>query len=145
VLTIYPPYVYQLFRLRCVTGDADMESQLIDLYPARVINIPFIKEVNMATKKIAKKNAPPDYRLELKRLNRIKGQVEGIERMIIDKRYCPDIVIQIKAARSALKSLEATIIDGHMGHCVKQAIQSRDPIIVQKKLDEILNLFKGQN
>ncbi len=80
----------------------------------------------------------------LKRLSRIKGQVEGVERMILEKRYCPEIVIQIKAIRSALKSLEANVIEGHMRSCVKQAISSRDPIIVQEKLEEIVSLMKGQ-
>lgn len=81
---------------------------------------------------------------ELRRLSRIKGQVEGIERMINDKRCCPEIVIQIKAIRSALRSLEASIVESHMRHCVKAAIKSRDPILVQEKLEEILLLMKGQ-
>lgn len=88
--------------------------------------------------------AAHDHSSELKRLSRIKGQVEGIERMIHDKRYCPDIVMQIKAIRSALRSLEANIIEGHMRHCVKAAIKSKDPIIVQEKLEEIVLLMKGQ-
>ena len=86
-----------------------------------------------------------DHSVELKRINRIKGQVEGIERMITDKRYCPEIVIQIKAIRSALKSLEANIIEGHILHCVKDAIKSKDSTVVQEKLDEIISLFKGQS
>lgn len=78
-------------------------------------------------------------------MNRIKGQIEGVERMIIDNRYCPEIVIQIKAIRAALKSLEANIVEGHMRHCVKDAIKSRDPAIVQEKIEEILLLMKGQS
>ncbi len=85
-----------------------------------------------------------DHSAELRRLNRIKGQVEGVERMIVERRYCPDIIQQIKAARSALKSLEASIIEGHMRHCVKQAIASRDPFVVQQKIEEIILLVKSQ-
>lgn len=84
-----------------------------------------------------------DHSSELRRLSRIKGQVEGVERMIIEKRYCPEIVIQIKAVRSALKSLETNIIEGHMKHCVHDAVKSRDPVIIQKKINEILLLIKG--
>ncbi len=87
--------------------------------------------------------APHDHSSELKRLSRIKGQVEGVERMIQEQRYCPEIVNQIKAIRSALKSLEVNVIEGHMRHCVKQAITSRDPIVVQEKLEEIVSLMKG--
>lgn len=85
-----------------------------------------------------------DHTSELKRLNRIIGQVEGVERMILEQRYCPEIVQQIKAARSALKSLEASIVEGHMRHCVKQAIASRDPFVMQQKIEEIILLVKGQ-
>ena len=85
-----------------------------------------------------------DHSGELKRMNRIKGQLSGVEKMIVEKRYCPEIVIQIKAVRAALKSLESNIIEGHMRHCVKDAIKSRDPVVVQEKIEEILFLMKGQ-
>ena len=85
-----------------------------------------------------------DHSAELKRISRIKGQMEGIERMIFDKRYCPDIIIQLKAVRSALRSLEANIIEGHMRHCVKMAFKSKDNTIMEEKLEEILLLMKGQ-
>jgi DNA-binding FrmR family transcriptional regulator len=104
-----------------------------------------LQETRAPKKESASKTLPPhDHTAELKRLNRVKGQIEGIERMIIEKRYCPDIVMQIKAARSALRSLEANVVEGHMRHCVKTAIKSRDPIVVQEKLEEILLLMKGQ-
>lgn len=86
-----------------------------------------------------------DHSAELKRLNRIKGQVEGVERMINERRYCPEIVQQIKAARAALKGLEATIIESHMRHCVKEAIASRDAYVVQEKIEEVILLLKAQN
>lgn len=85
-----------------------------------------------------------DHSSELRRLSRIKGQVEGLERMILEKRYCPDIVIQIKAVRSALRSLEANVVEGHMRHCVKTAMKSQDPEVIQEKLEELLLLLKGQ-
>lgn len=108
------------------------------------------KNLEVRTKKTTSSQLPAsskqghDHSSELKRLSRIKGQVEGVERMILDKRYCPEIVNQIKAIRSALKSLEANIIEGHMRSCVNQAIKSRDPVVVQEKLDEIVSLMKGQ-
>ncbi len=87
---------------------------------------------------------PHDHTPELKRLKRIKGQVEGVERMILDRRYCPEIIVQIKAIRSALKSLECSIIEGHMHHCVKAAMNSKDPKMVDAKLAEVVLLMKGQ-
>ena len=96
------------------------------------------------SKSIKIQNHAHDHSAELKRLNRIKGQVEGVERMIIERRYCPEIVQQIKAARAALKSLEATVIESHMRHCVKEAIASRDPYVVQEKIEEVILLLKAQ-
>ncbi len=93
---------------------------------------------------LAKAQQSHNHTSELRRLSRIKGQVEGIERMILERRYCPDIVVQIKAIRSALRSLEANIVEGHMRHCVTAAFKSRDPEVVQEKLEEILLLMKGQ-
>ncbi|MES3038379.1 MAG: metal-sensitive transcriptional regulator [Bdellovibrionota bacterium] len=87
---------------------------------------------------------PHDHTPQLKRLSRIKGQVEGVERMIKDRRYCPEIVMQIKAIRSALKSLENTVIEGHMRHCVREAIDSGDAYIAHQKIEEVLALIKGQ-
>lgn len=101
-----------------------------------------IKEKNSSKKSHA--HGAHDHTGELRRLSRIKGQVEGIERMIHEHRYCPDIVHQIKAVRSALKGLEVSIIEGHMKHCVKAAVASRNNEVIQEKMEEILMLLKGQ-
>lgn len=102
---------------------------------------------NIKEKTINKKShvhGAHDHSAELRRLSRIKGQVEGIERMINEHRYCPEIVHQIKAVRSALKSVEISIIEGHMKHCVKAAVASRNNDVIQEKMEEILKLLKGQ-
>jgi DNA-binding FrmR family transcriptional regulator len=100
------------------------------------------------TAKKTKKDIPlaisHDHSAELNRLNRIKGQIDGIDKMIRENRYCPDIVIQIKAIRSALRSLEANIVESHIKHCVTTAIKSRDQKTINKKLEEVLLIIKGQ-
>lgn len=101
-----------------------------------------LKSLNHEIRPLAKHH---DHTQELKRLSRIKGQIEGVERMIIERRYCPDIVMQIKAARSALKSLEVSVIEGHMKSCVKSAVASKDNAVVQDKIEEILLMLKGAN
>jgi DNA-binding FrmR family transcriptional regulator len=88
---------------------------------------------------------PHDHSAQLKRLNRIKGQVLGVERMILEKRYCPEIIVQMKAMRSAIKSLEAQILKGHMHHCVTEAFRTQSRQVAQEKLDEILLLMKGND
>lgn len=53
-----------------------------------------------------------------KRLRRIEGQVRGIARMIDEDKYCIDILTQISAVNSALRSVALGLLDEHMRHCV---------------------------
>jgi DNA-binding FrmR family transcriptional regulator len=53
-----------------------------------------------------------------KRVNRIVGQVSGIQRMIEEDRYCVDILNQISAVRSALDALGVELLTGHVKTCV---------------------------
>lgn len=77
---------------------------------------------------------------ELPRLKRVQGQLEGIEKMILDQRYCVDIILQVKAARSALHALENSILKSHLKGCVREAIGSRDAFAAEDKIQEIADL-----
>ncbi len=57
-----------------------------------------------------------------KRLRRIEGQIRGIAKMIDDDKYCIDILTQISAASSALRSVALNLLDDHLDHCVTQAL-----------------------
>jgi DNA-binding FrmR family transcriptional regulator len=52
------------------------------------------------------------------RLRRVEGQVRGIQRMVDEDRWCPDILIQIAAAQAALDKVALGLADGHARHCV---------------------------
>ena len=82
------------------------------------------------------------HKAQLARVNRIAGQVRGIKSMIEEEKYCLDILTQIKAARSALKSLEHEILEGHANHCLLGAVESGSKKIAKEKVDEILELLK---
>ena len=45
------------------------------------------------------------------RVNRVKGQMEGIKAMLEENRYCGDILIQISAAESALRSIGYLVLE----------------------------------
>lgn len=87
-------------------------------------------------------NKHPDHSKEINRIKRIQGQLEGVQRMIQENRYCPEILIQTKAIASAIRSLETTILERHLNHCVKSAISSKDEAKTQKQVDELLDIFK---
>src|SRR5688572_31281996 len=82
------------------------------------------------------------HRDDLPRLNRISGQIDGVKKMIDEGRYCPDILTQLRAIRSAVKSIEANILERHLNHCVADAIKSHDAQDVQNRIDELKNLFR---
>ncbi len=83
----------------------------------------------------------PDHGQQISSLNRIEGQIKGIKRMIENRRYCVDILTQIKAAKAALHRVEQAVLKTHIQGCVKNAVQAKDEMEVQEKLDEIMNLL----
>src|SRR3954462_6769674 len=61
----------------------------------------------------------------LKRLRRIEGQTRGIQTMVVEDRWCPDILQQIAAARAALDKVALGLAEGHVQHCMMEG--ERDP------------------
>lgn len=53
-----------------------------------------------------------------------------------DGEYCIDILTQISAANSALKSVALLLLDDHLNHCVKQATQEGGAVS-DEKLTEV--------
>jgi DNA-binding FrmR family transcriptional regulator len=50
-----------------------------------------------------------------KRINRVIGQLRGIERMIEDKRDCRDVLQQISAVKKAIDGLSKEIVNETIG------------------------------
>ena len=71
----------------------------------------------------------------LKRLRRIEGQVGGVAKMVVDDRYCIDILTQISAATSALQSVALGLLDEHLSSCVLDAARQGEAE-GRAKLDE---------
>ena len=78
----------------------------------------------------------------LRRLKSIKGQIGGIERMVDEKKYCMDIVHQIRAVRKALDSLSFVIMERHVKSCVREAFVDTKGNAADRKVDE---LFREMN
>lgn len=54
----------------------------------------------------------------LARLRRIEGQTRGLQRMVEDDRWCPDVLGQIAAVQAALDAVAAGLVEDHARHCV---------------------------
>lgn len=73
--------------------------------------------------------APPpgytDHRDDVqRRLRRIEGQVRGLQRMVDADRYCIDVITQITAVQSGLRSVALQLLDEHLAHCVVAAARA---------------------
>lgn len=77
----------------------------------------------------------------LKRLGRIEGQVRGLSRMVVEDRYCIDVVTQISAVRAALRRAEDEILQDHVEHCVEGAIRSGDKEDQRQKIVELMDVL----
>lgn len=76
-----------------------------------------------------------------KRLRRIGGQVNGIEKMVNEGRYCVDILQQVVAARSALNQVALLILESHTKSCVVNAIKENHGEESISELMEVLSKF----
>ena len=61
-----------------------------------------------------------------RRLKKIIGQINGIERMIDEDIPCEDVLTQINAVKSAIHSVGQVVLEGHIRHCVRNGIEHGD-------------------
>lgn len=61
-----------------------------------------------------------------RRLKKVIGQVNAIDKMIDEDVLCEDILIQINAAKSALHKAGQVVLEGHLNHCVREGIEHGD-------------------
>ena len=84
---------------------------------------------------------PHDPKL-IARLSRIEGQVRGISKMVVDGRYCIDVLTQLRAVRAALAKVETTMLKDHLDHCIEGAITSGDIADQRIKAVELIKLLE---
>jgi CsoR family transcriptional regulator, copper-sensing transcriptional repressor len=72
------------------------------------------------------------------RLKRIEGQVRGLQRMVADDAYCVDLLTQVAAVQTALEQVAVRVLDGHVRHCVADAVAGGDAAEADAKLDELM-------
>ena len=75
------------------------------------------------------------------RLNRISGQINGINKMIENDAYCNDVLVQLSAVENSIKSLSAYILENHLYTCVARDLENGD----LDTIDELISLFKRFN
>lgn len=85
----------------------------------------------------SKHRTPEEKKALVRRLRIISGQISGIEQMIINDRYCDDVLIQISSTTNALKSLGNEILKSYMKTCMVKDIKDEKYEVI----DDVLDLF----
>jgi DNA-binding FrmR family transcriptional regulator len=89
-----------------------------------------------------KKRSDEEYKSLRNRLKRIEGQVRGIERMLDEDAYCPDILIQTSAVNSALNSFSKVLLSNHIRTCVRNDIKEGNDEVVEELVTTLQKMMK---
>jgi DNA-binding FrmR family transcriptional regulator len=82
----------------------------------------------------------------ISRLKKIEGQMRGLQHMIGDGKPCEQILVQVRAAQSALKSVSTLVLKSYLMKCFSDIGDKPAPEDIWAKLDEtvgILTKFNG--
>jgi DNA-binding FrmR family transcriptional regulator len=75
----------------------------------------------------------------LKRVRRVRGQVEAIERALDAERSCSEVLQLIAAARGAMNGLMVEVLDDHIRCHIGSATGAK----VQAEADELVGVLRS--
>ncbi len=75
----------------------------------------------------------------IRRLKLIEGQVRGLQKLIENDTYCIDVITQTSAVKQGLSSVEDSLLENHLTHCVHHQMSSGQ---VDKAKEEVLKVYK---
>ncbi|HSB82542.1 MAG TPA: metal-sensitive transcriptional regulator [Candidatus Methylomirabilis sp.] len=77
----------------------------------------------------------------LARLRRIEGQVQGVQRMVEEDKYCVDVMLQISAIQGALEQVSKMLMHRHIESCVMDSMKAGSDQERAKKIEELIEVF----
>ena len=77
-------------------------------------------------------HSPEHKKKVLNRLSRAIGHLEHVRTMVEEDYDCSEILIQLSAVESALKSTSKVIINEHVEHCIAHAIEDNDTAMLEE-------------
>lgn len=75
----------------------------------------------------------------VRRLKIIEGQVRGLQAMVENEKYCPDIITQASAVKEALSGIEDLLLENHLATHVREQMRSGRE---DRAMREMLALYK---
>ncbi len=89
-----------------------------------------------------KDRTPQEQKALVTRLKKIEGQIRGIEKMVETGAYCPDILVQVSAATSALNSFNKVLLQCHIRSCVAEDIRAGNDEAIDELCKVLQKLMK---
>ncbi|MBQ1421767.1 MAG: metal-sensing transcriptional repressor [Firmicutes bacterium] len=83
-----------------------------------------------------------EYKDLMNRLKRIEGQVRGIQRMLEENAYCPEIMVQVSAVNNALNSFNKVLLAEHIRTCVVDDIKAGREETIDELTDTLKKVMK---
>lgn len=72
----------------------------------------------------------------------IKGQIEGLQKLIENEAYCMDIITQSLAIQKSLGSLNKLIVENHVSTHIKDDMSSGDKAKQAHAIKELLDIYE---
>ncbi len=84
---------------------------------------------------------PDDVREEMQRnivsrLRKIEGQIRGLQGMVTNGKECEQILTQLRAAQSALKSVTGLVLKSYLTKCYNEMGANPNPEELYHKLEK---------
>lgn len=83
----------------------------------------------------------PQRTKTLNRLKRLRGQIDGIIKMIEEDKYCIDIITQVLAAQGSLKAIAPMVFESHLNSCSVKKLNSKDKNVKAGFINELVKTF----
>ena len=76
------------------------------------------------------------------RLNRVEGQIRGINRMIEQSAYCDDVLTQISAVQASLNSITKILLSAHIDNCLSGRLAQGDTTASTELMETVGRLLQ---
>ena len=83
---------------------------------------------------------PETKQRALARLRRIQGQIQGVQRMVDEDKYCVDIMLQISAIQGALDQVSKILMARHIESCVLDSVKAGTQKKRARKIEELIQV-----
>jgi DNA-binding FrmR family transcriptional regulator len=80
----------------------------------------------------------------INRLHYAEGHLKAVCKMIEKNTYCLDIINQNHAVIEALKKINKLILEGHLGVCAWDAVNSKNSLKRKRAIAELVNLYQSK-